>query len=126
MNVKQSNLLFGFIMILIVAFAVITTGCTDNQRAKSWGGKMTITLEPQQKLVNVTWKNEDMWILTRQMKPDERPETYKFVEKSTFGIMQGEVTIQETGGKSISYRTTPEMDIQPNAPPNNQRTYILH
>jgi hypothetical protein len=104
-------------MIVIVIISFMTTSCTENSRAKTWGGSMTINLEPNQKLVNVTWKDTDMWILTRPMRAGDIIETYKFGEKSTWGVMEGQITIVETGGlKPISYvegSTTPEMDIPP-------------
>jgi hypothetical protein len=98
---KKTNgviLMMLSVIVLIAAVLPLTVSCTQNQRAKAWGGKMTITLEPNEKLVNVTWKNEDMWVLTRPMRADEPAETYKFIEKSSFGIMEGEVTIIEKGG----------------------------
>ena len=55
-------------------------------------------------VVNVTWKDTDMWILTRPMRAGDIPEVYKFKEKSTFGVMEGEITIVESGGiKPTSY-----------------------
>ena len=117
---KKTNgviLMFFGMILLIAAILPLTVSCTENQRAKAWGGSMTINLEPNQKLVNVTWKEGDMWILTRPMRAGEINETYKFGEKSTFGLMEGTVTIVETGGlKPISYvntPTTPDMDIPP-------------
>ncbi len=71
---------------------------------------MTINLEKGEKLVNVTWKDADMWILTRAIREGEREEIYKFTEKSTFGVMQGEITIVEFRPNNIGM-TTPEMDI---------------
>lgn len=108
---KRGEMVFLSIL-LLTCMALVVNSCTDNQRAKVWGGKMSISLEPNQKLMNVTWKDGDMWILTRQMKPDDQPETYKFFEKSTFGVMEGEVTIVETRATKIGM-TTPSMDIPP-------------
>jgi hypothetical protein len=96
MKVRTSNWLFGIMMIVIVGISFIATSCTDNQRARGWGGTMTINLEPNEKLVNVTWKETDMWLLTRPMVAGEQPQVYKFKEKSTFGVMQGEITIVES------------------------------
>jgi len=114
MKTRTGNWLFGMVMILIVGISMMATSCTENTRAKSFGGKMTINLEQNVKLVNVTWKESDMWILTRPMRAGETPEVYKFVEKSSFGVMEGEITIVEYGAmKPISYNKTPaEMDIQ--------------
>lgn len=96
---KRSKLLLPMFVVLMTT-VFLSTSCTDNQRARSWGGNMTINLEQGQKLVNVTWKDEDMWILTRPMKPGETPETYRFVEESTWGIMEGSATIIESVGNT--------------------------
>lgn len=70
---------------IISALCIITliilgaTSCTDNQRAKSFGGTSTINLPAGEKLVTVTWKGEaDIWYLTRPMKSTDSAETYYF------------------------------------------------
>jgi hypothetical protein len=52
-------------------------------------------LPNNQKLVNVTWKEGELWYLTRQMKQGEVAETYTFNEKSSFGLIEGTVIITE-------------------------------
>ena len=44
------------------------SGCTENIRAKQFGGSQTINLPASQKLLNVTWKDGDLWVLFRPMK----------------------------------------------------------
>ncbi len=82
------------IAIAILAIASLT-GCSDNTSAKAWGGTMTVDLPPKQKLVNVIWKDANLWYLTRPAKPGETPETFTFKEKSDFGMVEGKVTVQE-------------------------------
>jgi len=83
----------------IIAAALVTfalmTGCTANERAKSWGGDMTIRLPCDQKLFDVTWKETDLWYVTRRMHPDETAETYIFREDSSWSMMEGTVTFVE-------------------------------
>lgn len=86
---KNYKLLITCLVLFIFA------GCTDNQRARSFGGNATIHIEKDQKLVNITWKEADMWILTRTRKEGEKPETYFFKESSNFGMMEGQVTVVE-------------------------------
>jgi len=43
----------------------------------------------------VTWKESEIWILTRDMREDDSVETYDFSEKSSWGILEGRVTIKE-------------------------------
>lgn len=91
---KKSNLLA---LVAVMALVAITfVGCTDNVRAKAWGGNMTVTLPAGQKLVNATWKDAQLWYLTRDMKAGETPESYTFKEKSVWGQWEGSVTFVET------------------------------
>jgi hypothetical protein len=74
------------------------TAC-DNVVSKTFGGKMTVELQKDQKLVNASWKSDgdlsSLWLLTRVRKAEEQPETYQYIEKSTFGMLEGTVTIIE-------------------------------
>jgi hypothetical protein len=79
--------------LLLVWMAV--SSCTSNERARKWGGSSTIDLLPGQKLVNVTWKEANLWILTRAAKPGERPETLVFTEDASWGVLNGKITFQE-------------------------------
>ena len=79
--------------LIIVIICMMVIGC--NPLARKFGGNMIINLKPNEKLVTVTWKETSLWILTKPMKPGETPETYKFKEDSTFGVMEGTVTIIE-------------------------------
>lgn len=72
----------------------ILTGC-DQALTKSMGGSMTLELEPNQKLEEITWKNDSLWYLTRPMREDEEPETHTFQQSSEFGVFEGTVTIIE-------------------------------
>lgn len=82
-------------LILLIALVIPFVGCTENQRAKNWGGNTTIEVSANKKLVNLTWKNENLWVLTRDRKEGETAETYYFTEDSSFGLIQGVVTIRE-------------------------------
>ena len=80
--------------IAILLLGMSLTGC--NVVAKKLGGSMTVELEKDQKLVNCSWKaNDSLWVLTRQRREGEPLETYKYQEKSTFGVLEGIVTIVE-------------------------------
>jgi photosystem II stability/assembly factor-like uncharacterized protein len=76
--------------------AILSLTACENQMAKIYGGTMAVELEKDQKLVNVSWKsNGSLWLLTRVRKDNEQPETYKYIEKSTYGVFEGTVIIQE-------------------------------
>lgn len=82
------------LLILIVALG-FTTGCTENQRPKRFGGTANVNLPANKKLVNVTWKNEQLSILTKPMTTNDVAETYTFKENSSFGLIEGTVVIFE-------------------------------
>ena len=87
----MKRILKAYIAMAVVC--MILAGC--NPVARKMGGNMTINLKPNEKLVSATWKETSLWILTRPMKANETPETYKFREDSTFGVLEGVVTIIE-------------------------------
>lgn len=89
-----------FLGILTVVFAfalaITVTSCTEQEMAKEFGGKAEVKLPKGQKLVTVTWKEVNLWYLTRPMRATDTAETYVFREESNFGIWEGQVTITET------------------------------
>lgn len=84
-----------FILMLICAVLVFSS-CTANFRAKNFGGTMTIRLENGQKLVEATWKDDNLWYLTEPMEDDYTPKTKTFQEDSSFGVIEGKVIFVET------------------------------
>lgn len=82
--------------VLIMMIALSTTSCTDNQRARSFGGDEEISVPAGNKVTNITWKKGDLWYSYRPFQEGETPTTQIFVEKSSFGIMEGTVTFKES------------------------------
>ena len=76
-------------MVAITLLAFVS--CTDNQRARSFGGTETIKIEPQEKFINITWKQDNLWVIVQ----DTITGTIYAKEKSSFGVMQGKVIIQK-------------------------------
>lgn len=72
----------------------LLTGCQI--ATKSFGGSMTMRLEPNQKLEMITWKEDSLWYLTKPMTEEDIAETHTFQQASEFGIFEGTVTIVET------------------------------
>lgn len=85
------------IILLLTIFFILSifSGCTENSLVKGFGGKMTIELEPGNKLEEITWKDANLWILTRPIKENESAETHTFYESSEFHAFEGEVVIIE-------------------------------
>jgi hypothetical protein len=70
--------------------------CTENSRAKNFGGEAEITLPQGQKLINVTWKDNHLWYISRPMNASDTATTYTFHEKSSWGKWEGTFLIHES------------------------------
>jgi hypothetical protein len=81
---------------IFILLAISLAACTENERVKSWGGEGTINLPPNRKLVNITWKETQIWYLTRPMDSSDVAETYQFSEESSWGAVEGTFNIVET------------------------------
>jgi hypothetical protein len=83
------------LVLAIIAVSILASSCTQNQRAKQFGGTAEITLPKGTKLVTATWKEANLWYMTRPMKEDEVAETYTFQEESSYGMVEGTYIIKE-------------------------------
>jgi len=83
------------LILLISLLSLSLIACTENQRARSFGGTQRVTLPANTKLVSATWKHDSLYTLTRPMRENEVAEEHTFQEYSSFGILQGTVIIVE-------------------------------
>ena len=83
-------------MLLICLGFILLIGCTRNARARYWGGTMTINLPAGQELMEATWKDNNLFYLTRPMSEDYVPVTKTFQESSHYGVIEGTVIFVET------------------------------
>jgi len=82
--------------LILLFFAVMClTACTKQERAKHWGSDITLQVDPGYKLVEATWKDDNLWILMEPMEDEYQPKTKVFKESSSFGIMEGSITFVE-------------------------------
>lgn len=83
------------IIVAITALSLVLgiAGCQSATR--NCGGNTTLELEPNQKLEEITWKDDSLWYLTRPMTDDDIAETHTFQESSNFGVFEGSVTVIE-------------------------------
>jgi len=77
-------------VVFLFFFAAILTSCTDNQRARKWGGSETVELPVNNILVTATWKQDDLWVLTK----DTVSGKLYFREKSSFGLLEGVINFK--------------------------------
>lgn len=83
------------ILTVLILSMVFSVACTSNEIAKNYGGTITIDLPQGEKLEVATWKDANLWYLTRKARAGETPEKHEFHEQSTYGMMQGTVIFQE-------------------------------
>lgn len=79
-----------FFMVVTVITVITFLSCTDNQRARKFGGKEEIQLKPNEVLINITWKESNMWVLTK----DTTTNIKYFRENSNWGVWEGEIIIK--------------------------------
>ena len=77
------------LMMVLVAMVVMSS-CTENVRARHFGGTETLALKPNEKVLNVTWKDNEMWVCTQ----DTITGVVYFREKSSWGVMEGTVILK--------------------------------
>lgn len=105
------KIILGLLVALLIAGTCYIFGCgrdhiessgVGNAIAKKIGGVATVKLPPDTKLVNVSWKTDpksnktSLYYLYRPMRKDEFPETYKYQEDSTWGVLESTIIIVET------------------------------
>lgn len=87
-------------LLYITLIVIGLTSCTENSRVRHWGGKGSLDIPTNKKLINATWKGDgNLWILYRDMRQEEIAESYTFKENSQYGIVEGSMTIKESKTK---------------------------
>lgn len=84
------------IILALFAVSMVSLFSCDNWTSRKWGGSMTIVLPKGEKLVDVTWRGNNLWYLTEPMDADYEPKTKIFREDSNLGILEGTVTFVES------------------------------
>lgn len=82
-------------LLMTSTWLLLLVSCTDNTMARKFGGTSDFDLDPGKKLVNITWKQDQLWVLTRDLRPGEPIESYEYKEHSSFGIIEGKILINE-------------------------------
>lgn len=76
-------------LFLLLTLSVVLFSCTEQSRARNWGGTEEVVLHPNELLINMSWKGDDLWVLTK----DTLTGTQYFRESSSYGIWEGEVVV---------------------------------
>lgn len=92
MNAQKAfnQIKIGFLSVLFFIIIILVPSCTENARVRAWGSDQEVKLKPGERLVNVTWKNTDLWILTQ----DTTTGVFYFREKSSLGLIEGQITFK--------------------------------
>ena len=81
-------------LIVILLMFLCLTSC-DQSITRTMGGTTKIELGPGEKLVEATWKGDDIWYLVEPMDSDYVPKTKTFKESSRIGVLEGKVIFYE-------------------------------
>ena len=71
------------------------SSCTEQTRVRNFGGKMDVEVPAGYKVTSATWKETELFYFLEPMEDDYVPTEKKFVESSSYGIMESEVTFKE-------------------------------
>ena len=71
------------------------SSCTEQERARNFGGKMEIEVPAGYKVTSATWKETELFYFLEPMEEGYFPKEKKFMESSSYGILESEVTFKE-------------------------------
>jgi len=77
------------LLIMALMVAILLPSCTENQRAKRFGGKMEYQVPKGEEFVNATWKDNNLWVITK----NQTTGTFYMHEVSDYGVLEGTVVI---------------------------------
>ena len=71
------------------------TSCTEQERARNFGGKIEIEVPAGYKVTSATWKEAELFYFMEPMEEGYVPTEKKFIESSCYGFWESEVTFKE-------------------------------
>ena len=74
-------------LIIITALVLIISSCTENSRARNFGGTVDVKIPSNCIVIGATWKEVNLWVLYK----DTITNNVFLVEDSNFGILNGRV-----------------------------------
>lgn len=85
-----------YILFAIISLAFIFSSCTENQRARTFGGTTTINVEKGKKVTMATWKEENIFYMVEDMDSGYIPKDKELIESSSFGIIESKIVFHES------------------------------
>lgn len=84
-----------FVSLLVLLTGIVITSCTQQERARNFGGTMVIEVPNGYKVTNATWKENDLFYFIEPMEEGYQPKQKKFIESSSYNILETEVVFNE-------------------------------
>lgn len=82
---------------IIMSIMMLTlTSCTENSRARNFGGTVTIHVAKGYKCTMATWKNTNLFYFIEPMDSGYIPKTKWLIEDAQFGILNGKIQFIES------------------------------
>lgn len=81
--------------LLVLVAGLALASCGRLEQAKNSGGETTVKIESGQKVVNASWKDNSLWVLTEKADTSFKPRMLKYVQFNDYD-RQGIVYIEET------------------------------
>lgn len=82
--------------LLIIATILLFASCTEQNRARNFGGEVTINVPVGYKVTSATWKEDNIFYFLEPMEDGYVPKEKKFIESSSYGVFETEVTFIES------------------------------
>lgn len=83
-------------LMIIGILSLFMFSCTENSRAKHFGGTAKLDVPCGQKVQNITWKDNELWYSTVPMEAGYKPQVHTFSEESSWGMMEGAYKLTES------------------------------
>ena len=71
------------------------SSCTEQERVRNFGGKMEVEVPADYKVTSATWKETELFYFLEPMEDGYVPKEKKFIESSSYGMWESEVTFKE-------------------------------
>jgi hypothetical protein len=82
-------------LLLSILTILSFSSCTEQERARNFGGKIEIEVPAGYKVTSATWKEAELFYFLEPMEEGYVPTEKKFVESSCYGFWESEVTFKE-------------------------------
>lgn len=75
-------------LLLTICTILALSACTEQQRARQFGGTTTIKVPKGEKVMMATWKGDHLFYMTEPMDSDYVPTVKTLHESSSWGVLE--------------------------------------